>query len=629
MNYREFSAQIKAKYPQYVDMDDRELASSVLEKHPQYQKLGISFDDEQDAPPEPQQPQRAAPIWSGQTGEIVPENVAPYYAEGARNLVQKPFETLFPGAASVEGRGFVPAVKRNVIGATDILGWPDRAIDYVSGGALERGMQTIREAIDKIPGQGTIPDLVRGILKTGTEIAASPSTYVGAGTIKNLLTRETPETMARALAKKTGVEAYVKKGVDKGIKPTVKNKSSYTAMRSFDENANVAVRTIAENKNNLNLVDEFGEKIARPRSAAEMAQAIEQTKKNVYKQYHQMAVEAGEKGAQTDISPVIYKLQDVSGDIKYNPQIREYARKMVDEVSELQGAIPDVIESRIKDLNSSLAGFYDGRVTRAQAQIDASVANMMREQLDNTIMSAVGDGYQGLKNKYGALKAIEKEVNHRAIVNARRASKGIADLTDIFTGGDLISGVLTMNPAAVTRGVAGRGIKEIYKTLNNPDRYINEMFKKAYVDFSPPTPKSLPAPKRPGMLGNERGAIGGVSDDFVGTPAIRDPKTGKVYTGGWRGHKDAITKGENSAIQERLKHQHFLDNVNKPTENVGFIDKRGNFISRKAAEEMLSKPRSMAQMYHNIGTLTGTAGAAAVADRTRHTIGNLINEKRR
>jgi cell fate (sporulation/competence/biofilm development) regulator YmcA (YheA/YmcA/DUF963 family) len=629
MNYREFSAQIKAKYPQYVDMDDRELASSVLEKHPQYQKLGISFDDEQDAPPEPQQPQRAAPIWSGQTGEIVPENVAPYYAEGARNLVQKPFETLFPGAASVEGRGFVPAVKRNVIGATDILGWPDRAIDYVSGGALERGMQTIREAIDKIPGQGTIPDLVRGILKTGTEIAASPSTYVGAGTIKNLLTRETPETMARALAKKTGVEAYVKKGVDKGIKPTVKNKSSYTAMRSFDENANVAVRTIAENKNNLNLVDEFGEKIARPRSAAEMAQAIEQTKKNVYKQYHQMAVEAGEKGAQTDISPVIYKLQDVSGDIKYNPQIREYARKMVDEVSELQGAIPDVIESRIKDLNSSLAGFYDGRVTRAQAQIDASVANMMREQLDNTIMSAVGDGYQGLKNKYGALKAIEKEVNHRAIVNARRASKGIADLTDIFTGGDLISGVLTMNPAAVTRGVAGRGIKEIYKTLNNPDRYINEMFKKAYVDFSPPTPKSLPAPKRPGMLGNERGAIGGVSDDFVGTPAIRDPKTGKVYTGGWRGHKDAITKGENSAIQERLKHQHFLDNVNKPTENVGFIDKRGNFISRKAAEEMLSKPRSMAQMYHNIGILTGTAGAAAVADRTRHTIGNLINEKRR
>jgi hypothetical protein len=101
------------------------------------------------------------------------------------------------------------------------------------------------------------------------------------------------------------------------------------------------------------------------------------------------------------------------------------------------------------------------------------------------------------------------------------------------------------------------------------------------------------------IIGNERGAVGGMSDNFVGTPAIRDPETGKIYTGGWRGHKDAITKGETSAIQERLKHQHFLDNSDKPTENVGFVDKKGNFISRSEAEKIAELPKSPLQMFHD------------------------------
>jgi hypothetical protein len=107
------------------------------------------------------------------------------------------------------------------------------------------------------------------------------------------------------------------------------------------------------------------------------------------------------------------------------------------------------------------------------------------------------------------------------------------------------------------------------------------------------------------ILNNKKGAIGGVSDEIIGTPAIIDPETGKIYTGGWRGHKDAIIKGETSEIKDRLARQHFLDNTNKYPETVGFIDKKGNFITRKEAEAKLFRPQSMAQMFH---TLAGTAG---------------------
>lgn len=122
------------------------------------------------------------------------------------------------------------------------------------------------------------------------------------------------------------------------------------------------------------------------------------------------------------------------------------------------------------------------------------------------------------------------------------------------------------------------------------------------------------------ILNNERGAIAGVSDDFVGTPAIMDPETGSLYTGNWRGHKGAIAKGETSAIQERLKQQHFIDNSGKPTQYVGFIDKHGNFLSRAEAERQASIPRSPVAMFHTLGATAGAAGGGL-------TLGAILKNK--
>lgn len=456
-----------------------------------------------EASPSPYHPE---PIWSKDEGEIVPKNVGPYYAQGVKNLVQRPMETLFPSASGVQGQGFGPAVKRNALGALDVLNWPDRAIDYASGGAFERGQGTIGEFIDKIPGQGTAANLLRGNLKTGAAMVTSPTTYVTAGGVAKAFAKETPESVARAMAKKTGLDATIKKGVDKGIKPTVRNKSNFSQMAEFEKRANKAVRTIAENKDKLNLVDELGEPITHPKSAAQFAQAIEQTKQRIYKQYHEMAVAAGDAGSRFDAAPVVSKLEKVADDLSYSPQIREYAATLKDELGELAGAAPDVVESRIKELNSSLSGFYEGRVSKAKAQLDASSANLMREELDRSITSAAGEGYQQLKNQYGALKSVEKEVNHRAIVNARRGGKSLVDMTDIFTGGDLVGGLISQNPALIARGVFGRATKEIIKKVNDPDRYIEQMFKKAYQEYTPQGAVKSRAPLL-SALSNERGAI--------------------------------------------------------------------------------------------------------------------------
>lgn len=353
------------------------------------------------------------------------------------------------------------------------------------GALAEKASPIIAPVAEKVGGayERYLPAPVKDIAET---VVNSP---VGIGELA-LASKGGLTALRKGISKVSGVkkslspvvafERAVEKGVSKGIKPTVIGKPSLSRMEKFYDDAKDAVETIAANRKNLNLVDEVGEAIPFPKTSGQMAQAIDQTKKQLYKQYHDMALAAGDVGAKFDTKKILNKLDEVSTSKKYDPNVRDYAETMKATIGELAGEAPEVIEARIADLNNSLVGFYEGRVGKAKAQVDASIANLMREELDNKITSAVGKGYQGLKNQYGSLKAIEKEVNKRALVNARRASKNVADLTDIFTGGELITGVLTANPALIAKGVAGRGIKELYKSLNDPDRYIKDMFKKAY-----------------------------------------------------------------------------------------------------------------------------------------------------
>jgi hypothetical protein len=291
--------------------------------------------------------------------------------------------------------------------------------------------------------------------------------------------------------------AVIKEGVSKGIKPTVVGKKTLGRYEGFYDKAEDAVKTIAENRDKINVVNEAGEAVPYPRTAAEAAQAIEQAKKLIYTRYNDMARASGEAGAVVDIDPVIKKLDNVASytDEKLPPNdprlnwtsdVRAYAKTLQAELEELRGANPEIIESRIKDLNESLKGFYLGRTEKAKAQIDASVANALREQLDKSITEATGSGYQALKNQYGALKTIEGEMNHRAIVNARKSKKGLFDISDVFTGSELAAGILTANPALLAKAAAGKGITEWLKELSRPDRYIEKMFRRAYRDI--PTP---------------------------------------------------------------------------------------------------------------------------------------------
>lgn len=302
-----------------------------------------------------------------------------------------------------------------------------------------------------------------------------------------------PEIKATQIASKsipkilTGktLNETIDQGIAKGVKPTIYGKQTMPRVQEFYDKAKIAVKTIAENKDKINLVDANGEQIQRPKTLVDFAKAIDATKKNIYADYHAMATKAGDKGAWFDANDVVNKIDKATKDKGLVPEVREYAASLKPELIELAGESPEIIERRIQHYNESLTGFYEGRVSKEKARVDASIAQAMREQLDKIIEESVGPGYQGLKNKYGALKTIEKDVNKRAVVEARKSEKGFYDISDIFTGGEIVAGVLSANPALIAKGTAGIGIKAMIKKINNPNRYIEKMFKKAYNEITP------------------------------------------------------------------------------------------------------------------------------------------------
>jgi tetratricopeptide (TPR) repeat protein len=116
----------------------------------------------------------------------------------------------------------------------------------------------------------------------------------------------------------------------------------------------------------------------------------------------------------------------------------------------------------------------------------------LRKALDEAVETTQGPGYQQLKNEFGALKSIEKDVNRRAGVHDRGNIKGLLDFSDLFSGHELVRGILTMRPEVMATAGVVKGLKNYYKYLNNPNRIVKTMFTKAEKAMAPQTKKILP-----------------------------------------------------------------------------------------------------------------------------------------
>lgn len=276
----------------------------------------------------------------------------------------------------------------------------------------------------------------------------------------------------------------IRYGIEKGIRPGVAKQGTAKLSEDYLNRAEDAVKNIIANKDNLVLTDYHGNVIngELPKSLKQFSDAVDQTKRRIFNQYDDLTKKAGEAGAQVSLDPIVKALESEAGNVVLqdtNRGIANYAKNQA-KIFEKRGFYTaQQAQDAIATYNSSLEAFYKNPNpnTAHKARIDAIIVKNLRKSLDDTIENAVGDGYQELKNAYGSLKTIEKDLAHRAVVDARKNVKGLVDFADIFTSGELLAGIATMNPKMVIRAGAWKAMKEYFKMINNPNYIVKDMFK--------------------------------------------------------------------------------------------------------------------------------------------------------
>ncbi len=278
-----------------------------------------------------------------------------------------------------------------------------------------------------------------------------------------------------------GADALIRRGIEKAIRPSVFGKGTYKLSERYMDKAIQAVKVIADNKATLTLTDEIGNPIVGelPKNLKQFSQSIDQMKGKVFSEYDAMT--KGANKATIRLDPIVKELDVISCSnavIDNAPEVAKYAAQRGAALTGRGSYTAQEAQDAIAILNKRTEAFNKNPSfeNATLVQVDALVANHMRRGLDNAIEGAVGEGYQSLKNTYGALKAIEKDVNHRSIIDARKNIKGLIDFSDILSGSEVVRGVLSMNPATIGKGAAAKVIASVYKHINDPNRIIEKMF---------------------------------------------------------------------------------------------------------------------------------------------------------
>ncbi len=383
-------------------------------------------------------------------------------------------------------------------------------------GAIEKvGAQTIARAglpkLAQLGGRVAAGAVAGGAFDVGQHLEANPDGGIGtaigaglpvAGAALGPLARTAADRFAGILTPRSAEASnqIISDLYQKGVRPTVVGKSTGNQLDSSLTKQVQAVHAIVENKPNLKILDTNGEPTGKvPQNLHQFTQAIDQTKDSIFKKYNALQKSAGEKGAVLDLKPVASELKTVSNDkvLKdLHPEVVKYANSRASAFNKRGTYTTDQAQSAIKTLNGSLEAFYKNPSydNASKASVDSLIVNKMRSGLDDAItgVKAKGPKYQDLKNKYGALASIQKDVTHRQIVDARKNPVGLfSGIANIASGAELIRGLATMNPADIAFSLGSKGVSKLIEHQNNPNTSIKALFAEAERARTAATTKTL------------------------------------------------------------------------------------------------------------------------------------------
>lgn len=270
------------------------------------------------------------------------------------------------------------------------------------------------------------------------------------------------------------------------VKPSSAWVKSTAAQEKIYDDAMDAVETIIWNKNNLRYVTQDWEEIywKLPTNTREFAQALEQSKRDIYNQYNAITNWAWERiEISTDwLIDELLKLKNDKAAMLWNEWLENAIDSWLNGLKEVKSLTPAQVQRKMQEINKKLEAFYKNPNPNDVSwnSVDALVKNWLSKEMDNAIESALWSSaqYEELKRAYASLKTIEKDVNHRAIVSWRQSPNSLVDsIADISSAENIID--MLTNPTAWLKVLWKQALKKYIKSSNSSDNMVKKLFEKA------------------------------------------------------------------------------------------------------------------------------------------------------
>jgi hypothetical protein len=428
--------------------------------------------------------------WLEAQKSLVEGKVVPYATETLKNIPKSAVETL----------GGIKDLGKAVLQPLPTL----KGIGQLATGGIEAGARALPGSQFTGPKrpeerafEETVSKPVGKFLGEPTKIPGKAAEYVKekpveaalwalplVGKVKSL----TGLGEVAATSKAKNIEMAVNKGFG-GIYKGLERRPQLTKdiKKAMTQAANTVVDTIG-NKNSLKLVNEAGEEILgrTPKSIAEQAQAVEQGLERTGKEIEKVMENAQIAGSKERPTSIISELHNFAN--TEAAKLTGADKYALEEADKLVGKELDIktIHEMKRHYNDLLKGDYTHDIV-SKKEIDKKLLNYYRDAEDRVIDSFTGEDIKPIRNLYRDYKSIQKDVmaKYRAELSKQGIKgKGLVDLTDIYSVGEIGAGILSMHPLMIGKGLSFAVAKKALQRIWSVDRQIANMYSEVEKNLS-------------------------------------------------------------------------------------------------------------------------------------------------
>lgn len=304
--------------------------------------------------------------------------------------------------------------------------------------------------------------------------------------ITNALASNSPAVIDREMTR--SYMRAVRPGGARENAPSLTNEEQ-RVMTVFDQ--------IIANRPNLKLTDpKTGEIVTGqlPRTMRQFSEALDSSKRDVFRQYDAQARAAGEAGIVVDMAPAAQRLRELATNpevMTLHPGLSQEAEAMAARL-ERRPWTPSATQDLIENINQTVKGTAQNQTheTFSRNSLMSNTGAVIRDQLDKAVLESGQPGYQELRNRYGALRSVEKEVATAAKREAVKNGTLPHNLADLWSAEQIIGGLVHLpftgtGGGMIARGAAIQAVRRVMDYVNGPNRAIERLFDRRQMLLNP------------------------------------------------------------------------------------------------------------------------------------------------